>query len=114
MFNNILHRGKDLALSLGIKKVINLKIKKFGNISNLSLDTKNKKINLELVLKGEEKALEVIVNNYTFEEKQNKYYLIASDIESSREWLTIILEEYIDKQEFEIPKEYMKMIEAVI
>ena len=94
--------------------MINSKIKNFGNVSKLNLDTKNKKIHLDVDLKGEEKILGLTVNSYSFKEKNDKYYLIISDITSSREWLTIVFKSYMDKQELEIPKEYRKVIEAVI
>jgi len=114
MFNKLLYRAKDSSLSLGIKKVINMKIKNFGNVSKLNLDTKNKKIYLDVNLKGEEKTLELTANSYFFKEEKDKYYLVISDVTSSRKWLTIVFKTYMDKQEIEVPKEYMKVIEAVI
>ena len=114
MFDKLLYSAKDLSLSIVIKKMINMKIKNFANVSKCNLDTKNKNIYLEIDLKGEEKILGLTVNNYSFKEKNDKYYLVISDISSSRKWLTIIFKRYIDKQEFEIPKEYMNVIEVVI
>ena len=42
MFNQLLNTGKDLAVSLTIKKVINMKINKFGEVSKLDFNTTNK------------------------------------------------------------------------
>jgi hypothetical protein len=49
----MLNRIKDKAFGEAIKQSINFKIKEFGKISKLKIDTQNKTIELELVLKGE-------------------------------------------------------------
>ena len=111
---NILNIGKDKALSKAILVILNKKLKKFGTISELKLDTKNKKIALKIGLKGELEPLLVTIHRYEIKEIDKKYYLIAHDIETSREWINLVAKEYFYNEKFEIPKKLVKITKALI
>ena len=111
---NLLNKGKDKALSKAILTILNKKLKKFGIISELKLDTKSKKITFKVGLKGELEPLLVTVHRYEIREIEEKYYLVAHDIETSREWINLLAKEYFDNEKFEIPKKLVKMTKAVI
>ena len=110
----ILTKGKDKALSKAILTILNKKLKKFGTISELTLDTKSKKIALKIGLKGELEPLLVTVNRYEIKEIEERHYLIAHDVDTSREWINLLANEYLYSEKFEIPQKYLKMIKAVI
>ena len=114
MFKNILNRGKDVALSIGIKKVVNLKIKKYGEVSKLDFSSETKTIDVEVTLKGERDIIKVFVDKYSIKEELGRHYLVVNNITSSREWLTSVLEKYITNKKFEVPSEYVKVLKAVI
>ena len=114
MFNGLLNKGKDLALSLAIKTVINKKIEKFGGISKLEFNTDNKTIDIEVQLKGETEILKVFVDQYEIKKEKSQHYLVVNHIKSSKEWLTSVLEEYVNNEKFEVPSEYVKILKAVI
>lgn len=114
MFNGLLNKGKDLALSIAIKKVVNMKIEKFGEISKLEFNTDTKTINVEVKLKGETEDLQVFVNKYDIKEEDSKHYLVVNHIKSSKEWLSLVLEEYVNNEKFKVPAEYVKILKAVI
>ncbi|RUM68921.1 MAG: hypothetical protein DSZ07_05765 [Sulfurovum sp.] len=114
MFKSLLNKGKDLTLSLAIKKVINKKIEKFGEISKLDFNTNTKTIDIEVELKGENKILKIFVDQYEIKEENSRHYLIINHIKSSKEWLTSLLEEYVNNENFEVPSEYVKILKAVI
>lgn len=114
MFNQLFNTGKDLAVSLTLKKVINMKINKFGEVSKLDFNTTNKTIDIEVNLKGEEKVLNVFVDQYNIQEENNKHYLIVDEIRSSKEWISSLLKKYVNNEKFELPNEYVKILKAVI
>jgi hypothetical protein len=114
VIKNILNRGKDLAISIAIKKVVNLKIKQFGEVLKSDFDSTTKTIDIEVWLKGEKDILKVFVDKYSIKEENNKHYLIVNNITSSREWLTSVLEKYVTNKKFQIPNEYVKIVKVVI
>ncbi len=111
---NLLNKGKDVALSIAIKNIVSSKIDKFGEVSKLELDSQLKTMLVEVELKGDTSPLEVVVEKYSIEERDEAYFLKIHEVKTSREWLNIVIKEYIDSQEFELPSKYIKLIKAVI
>jgi len=111
---NLLNKGKDIALSRTIKIVINKVIAKYGNIIKLQLDSQEKEMNLEVFLKGEEDILQVKINKYYIKNENHKNFLILKEVKTSREWLNLLIEDYLSSQKFEIPSEYTKIVKAII
>lgn len=111
---NLLNKGKDKALSVAILSILNKKIKLFGHVSDLKLNTNKKTIKLNVELKGELEPLLVVVNRYEIKEIEEKYYLIVYDIETSREWINLLSKEYFSSKKFEIPEKFVKTIKIII
>ncbi len=105
---------KDIALSKGAKIAINHKVKEYGRMVKLNLDSKSKTIELELMLDGEKEPLNVKVNHYALSEERGKHYLVAEDIVTSRAWINTVASQYLHGQKFEIPEEYAKLLKVVV
>jgi len=105
---------KDKAISATVKTAINVKIKEFGEMLRLNLDSQNKKIELELMLLGEKELLYVEVGSYEISEEGGKHYLIAKDIKTSREWINIVAKNYLENQKFEIPENVAKTLKIIV
>jgi len=110
----MLNRIKDKAFGEAIKQSINFKIKDFGKISKLKIDTQNKTIELELVLKGEREPLYVKVGKYEISQEDEKHYLVAEDIDTSREWINVVASNYLENQKFEIPEKAIKILKTLM
>ena len=110
---NIARKGKDKAVSLGLEKLFKRSAGRFGKILNLNLDSKDKEIHLEILLKGETEPIEVHVKHYEIIREGDKYFIIADDIDISREWMKTLADEYIRAKPFEIPANYMKMLDII-
>jgi len=105
---------KDKALSKAIISGINLKIKEYGKMLKLNLDSTNKTIELEIMLKGEKEPLKVFVNSYEISEEDGKYFLYAKDIKTSREWINIIAENYLKGEKIELSEKIAKTLQILI
>jgi hypothetical protein len=96
------------------KVAINYKVKEYGEMIKLNLDSNAKTIELELMLEGEKEPLHVKVNRYELREENGRYYLIAEDIVTSRAWINTVAAQYLHGQKFEIPEEYAKLLKVVV
>jgi len=105
---------KDKALSKAVIAAVNLKIKEYGKMLKLNLDSTNKTIELEIMLKGEKEPLKVFVNSYEISEEDGKYFLYAKDIKTSREWINIIAENYLKGEKIELPEKIAKTLQILI
>jgi len=105
---------KDAALSKGAKVAINSYIKEYGKMLKLNLDSKSKKIELEVLLEGEKEPLSVNVEHYELTEENGKHLLKVYGIQTSRAWINTIAGSYLEGKSFEIPEEYAKMLKVIV
>ena len=105
---------KDATLSKGVKIAINRKVKEYGKMLKLNLDSKQKSIEIEVMLDGENEPLHVKVNHYKLIEENGRHYLVAEDIVTSRAWINTVASQYLHGQKFEIPEEYAKLLKVVV
>ena len=110
----VFKKMKDSALSKGLKVAINYKVKGYGEMIRLNLDSDAKMIELELMLEGEKEPLYVKVNHYELGEEGGKHYLIAKDIVTSRAWINTVAAQYLHGQKLEIPEAYAKLLKVVV
>ena len=110
----MIRRLKDKTLSRGLALALNSRIEKYGRILDLRLDSRNKRLELELLLNGETDPLQVRVENYEVREEAGRWYLLAKELKSSREWIDTLAREYLSQRPLEIPERYAKMLKMVI
>ncbi|WP_292658139.1 hypothetical protein [Nitratifractor sp.] len=105
---------KDKTLSRGLALALDKRIRQYGRILDLQLDSRNKRLELEILLKGEVEPLRVRIENYEVREEAGHWYLLAKELKSSREWIDILAREYLSQRPIEIPERYAKMLRMVI
>lgn len=113
MFNKIIN-FKDDALSASVQTLVNSKIKDFGEMLKFNLDSKNKTIELEVILDGEKEPLDVKIDNYEITKEDGKYYISVKNIATSRKWINVVASEYLNSQKFEIPAKYAKILKLIV
>jgi len=114
MLGKLFAGAKDKGLSVAVQTAINYKIKEFGEMLKFNLDSKTKTIELEIMLDGEKEPLNVKVNSYKLTQEDDKYYLVANDIVTSRAWINTVASQYLSGQKFQIPSEYAQMLKLVV
>jgi hypothetical protein len=74
-------------------------------MTHLRIDSTNKRIDVELELKGEASPIQVAVKNYTLTTEAGETYIELGDIETSREWINALLTNYFkpEKRRFNVP-----------
>jgi hypothetical protein len=72
-------------------------------MTELSIDTKTKRIRVRLDLLGEKEPIEVEILRYSLTEKSEKTCITIEEATSSREWLATALREFLVGREFAIP-----------
>jgi hypothetical protein len=85
-----------------LKAFINHKIKRIGKMTTLHIDSVTKKIDLTADLAGESEPLTVRAS-YEIVDSQNGLLFSPSNIETSREWMTVLANEFLKSQPIQIP-----------
>ena len=105
---------KDIALSHAGRIAINTQMKDYGKVQKLDLDSKQKSIDLEVMLDGELESLSVRIENYELTETDGIHQLKVSGITTSRTWINTVASSYLDGKAFDITEEYAKMLKSVL
>jgi len=100
---DVLHRSKDATLAFTARVAINTKLRSIGQMTELLIDTKNKRVRARVDLLGENQPIEVEILRYSLKEKGETTYITVEEATSSREWLTAALREFVVGQELRIP-----------
>lgn len=94
---------KDKAVQFALRTWFQLKCNKFGNMTSLQINSKIKTIQLDLELKGETSPIKISISRYELTEEGGKTYLCVGEIETSREWINVLLANYLKERRFEVP-----------
>ena len=99
MFNRI----KDQATGPLAGLFFNVLLKPYGTMTNLQIDSKNKTITCELDLKGESTPLKINCLSYRLVEEGEATFFEITRVETSREWINVLCDEYLKQRRFKLP-----------
>jgi hypothetical protein len=100
---DVLHHSKDAAAAFTARITINTKLRSIGQMTELSIDTQNKRVRVRLELLGENEPIDVEILRYCLKEKGENTCITIEEVSSSREWLTVALREFVVGQDLAIP-----------
>ena len=90
-------------MAFTVRRATNAQLRSIGEMTELSIDTKTKRVRVRLELLGEKEPIDVEVLRYSLKEKGDTTYITIEEAISSREWLTVALREFIIGQDLAIP-----------
>ncbi len=99
----LLRSAKDAALAFAARTAFNSRFSRIGEMTELSLDTKNKSLRLRVDLVGESETIEIHVSRYSLERDAENVMLTVHDATASRKWLTEALRQFVVGRSFAIP-----------
>ncbi len=112
----------DFIIDAKNKMLANIIIKKanevmegVGEMLNFQLDTKNKNIYFEIMLKGESEPIKISLLQYEFIKKNEKQYIMFQEIYASRVWIDLVLKQFIlpkfaHDNLYELPQSVLKYL----
>ena len=98
-----LNRSKDATLAFTARVAINTWLHSLGEMTELSIDTKKKRIRVRLELVGEKEPIDVEILRYNLKAKGDTAHITIEEATASREWLTVALREFVVGQDVTIP-----------
>lgn len=90
-------------MAFAVRLATNAKLRSIGEMTELSIDTRTKRIHVRLELLGEKEPIDIEILRYTLKEKGETTYITVEEATSSREWLTVALREFVIGQDLAIP-----------
>ena len=96
-------RSKDATLAFTARIAINSKLKGIGEMTELAIDTKTRRVRVRLELLGEAEPIEVEITKYDLKNDDSGARLIIEEATASREWLAVALREFVVGRTIELP-----------
>ena len=116
LFSAIAQGAKDVALSeLGRILINRFHLERYGTMEHLRIDTTEREIHFDLLLKGEEKPIAGTLR-YRLEEADGDLVLVADAVTVSREWMNVLIDERFtsDRRRFVLPAKVRPIIERLL
>ena len=90
-------------MAFAARVAINTKLRSIGQMTEISIDTKNKRVRVRLELLGEKEPIDVEILRYSLKEKGETTCITIEEATSSREWVTVVLRDFVVGQDFALP-----------
>jgi hypothetical protein len=102
---SFLSPAKDYTSEVLAKQYINSKYQRYGQMTNIQIDSTAKTIHVELELKGEPAPLKIDVLSYQLRPEYGQSFIELGEINTSREWINHLISDYLppEKRRFKVP-----------
>ena len=116
---NFVRNIKNTAISELAKKFVNNFIRDYGEMVNLKVDSKNKNIELEVLLKGEKESIFINIEEYEVIHNDDSNYIKFKNMSASREWIEVLIQNiaipnFAPNNKIEIDSTYAKIVDLLI
>ncbi len=85
-------------------------LKPYGTLTRLKLDTAARTIEADVELNGETQPVNVQVREYELRESEGRATVVLKDIQTSRDWLTTLMKNFVVDREFKLPDSVKKFL----
>jgi hypothetical protein len=95
--------AKDALSSHAARNYVNGLIKRYGEVSELKIDSRNKSVDIVCALTGENEPVTVRIENYHIDSEGAKRFVEITALTCSRPWLQNLLEDHARGRRLELP-----------
>jgi hypothetical protein len=105
--------SKDRFISARIKQELNVQLVRYGQVLEVKLNTREQSVEVSLDLKGEPNPITVKIGKYSFIKENGGLWLTVDSqtITTSREWLTLLLQDQAGHRRLPVPEKYAWAVE---
>lgn len=101
---NAFQSARQKACATALQAFINHQMERFGQVTELEIDSLQKKARIVLALKGETVPVEIQIEAYQLQQIDTRWFLSVRQVQTSREWVTALLEEFVVGRQFPVPE----------
>lgn len=83
---------------------VNTRLRGIGQMTELSIDTKKRRVLVRLELIGEPEPIEIEIVRYNLKTKENVTKLTIEEATASRPWIAAALQEFVVGENLAIPQ----------
>jgi hypothetical protein len=110
---NFFRKSKDVTLAVAARLAVNTRLRGIGQMTELSIDTKKRRVLVRLELLGEAEPIEIEIVRYNLKTKENVTKLTVEEATASRPWITAALQEFVVGETLSIPKKAAALLKLL-
>jgi hypothetical protein len=112
----VLTKTKDTLVAVGAKERFNQLIRPYGKVLEFQLNTRERTVFASFRLKGELEAIQFWIHQYQLvANKKGQTFIVVDgkDIETSREWLTKLIDDQLGRQKVLVPEQFGWLVQLL-
>ena len=113
-FQELLHNAKDAGSSMLVELALAHRLKPYGRMLNLSIDSKTQRIRLETLLKGETEPIVFNIDEYQLTTAAGADFILIKKASASREWINALLQDFAIGKTIPLPTKYGNLIKSLL
>lgn len=106
----ILDGPKNIIAEQAVKSYLN----KYGEVKKLDINLGKKTFNAELLLKGEVQPFTLAVTSMDIIEEGFDIYVRVNKMNASREWVNMLINDFVLGKKIKVPDQYKSYVKMVI
>ena len=110
LLKDAIRGGKDTAISVAIKMHAERYLCRYGDIKHLAVDSSNRSIEVEILLKGETGSIILKTARYEIISGEGRSLIVPQEVSASREWIDVLAKEHIENRPIPIPDSLAKVL----
>ena len=114
LLKNFFDAAKGPAVSLAAKAFLSSYLEKYGKMLHLSVQPDTKKITAEILLKGEASPIQLTLDGYEITGPAGKPTLRVAKVSASREWLEVVLREFVEGKPIDLPPKAAPLLKLLL
>lgn len=114
LFKSFLDKTKGQAVSLAGRQILNSYLEKYGTMLNFSVQPETKSIDAEILLKGEQSPIKLTLSGYEIGGSAEKPTLRIAKVAASREWLEVVLREFVEGKPIDLPPKAAPLLKILL
>ena len=111
--HSFFRKSKDATLAAAARFAVNSRLRGIGQMTELSIDTKKRRILVRLELVGEAEPIEVEIVKYSLRTKDSVAKLTIEEATASRRWLAAALQQFVVGESLSIPKKAAAILQLL-
>jgi hypothetical protein len=105
---------KDAGASFMVERAVAHRLQPYGRMLNLSIDSKTKRIRLEILLKGETEPIAITIDEYQLTSAAGADFVRINKASASREWIHALLQDFALGKTIPLPEKYSNMVKSLL
>lgn len=106
--------ARDAGTSYVVERAVAKRLEPYGRMLNLSIDSKSKKIRLEILLKGESEPVAITISEYQLASSAGADFFVIKQASASREWINALLQDFAIDRKLPLPAKYSNVVKSVL